>query len=165
MGDRENTELVQQGYQHFQNGDIQGLLGLLSEDVEWTQFEIEGVPFSGTRRGPERVGEFFSLVFDTEEPLHFEPREFVAQGEKVVALGDYAWRVKSTGREYESDFVHALPCEMGRWQSTRSSWTPRLLVQHIAEAEHPTAPSSECETALAIGHELVGPGPSSRFIH
>jgi ketosteroid isomerase-like protein len=43
VGDRENTELVQQGYQHFKNGDIQGLLGLLSEDVEWTQFEIEGV--------------------------------------------------------------------------------------------------------------------------
>jgi uncharacterized protein len=108
VGERENTELVQQGYQHFKNGDIQGLLGLLSEDVEWTQFEIEGVPFSGTRRGPERVGEFFSQVFDTEEPLHFEPREFVAQGDKVVALGDYAWRVKSTGREYETDFVHVF---------------------------------------------------------
>jgi hypothetical protein len=56
VGERENTELVQQGYQHFQNGDIQSLLGLLSEDVEWKQFEIEGVPFSGTRQGPERVG-------------------------------------------------------------------------------------------------------------
>jgi hypothetical protein len=40
-----------------------------------------------------------------------------------------------------------------------------LLVQPIAEAEHPTAPSSECEPALAMGPELVGPGPSSRFIH
>ena len=114
MGDRENTELVQQGYQHFQNGDIQGLLGLLSEDVEWTQFEIEGVPFSGTRRGPERVSEFFSQVFDTEDPLHFEPREFVAQDDKVVALGHYAWRVKSTGREYESDFVHVFTVRDGK---------------------------------------------------
>jgi len=57
VGERENTEPVQQAYQHFQNGDIQSFLGLLSEDVEWTLFEIEGVPFSGTRRGPERVGE------------------------------------------------------------------------------------------------------------
>jgi uncharacterized protein len=114
VGERENTELVQQGYQHFKNGDIQGLLGLLSEDVEWTQFEIEGVPFSGTRRGPERVGEFFSQVLDTEEPLHFEPREFVAQGEKVVALGHYAWRVKSTAREYESEFVHVFTVRDGK---------------------------------------------------
>jgi uncharacterized protein len=114
VGERENTELVQQGYQHFQNGDIQGLLGLLSDDVEWTQFEIEGVPFSGMHRGPERVGEFFSQVFDTEEVLHFEPREFVAQGDKVVALGDYAWRVKSTGREYETDFVHVFTVRDGK---------------------------------------------------
>jgi ketosteroid isomerase-like protein len=114
VGERENTELVKQGYQHFKNGDIQGLLGLLSEDVEWTQFEIEGVPFSGTRRRPERVGEFFSQVFDTEEPLHFEPSEFVAQGEKVVALGHYAWRVKSTGREYETDFVHVFTVRDGK---------------------------------------------------
>jgi uncharacterized protein len=85
------------------------VLELLSEDVEWKLFEIEGVPFSGTRRGPERVDEFFSQVFDTEEVLHFEPRELVAQGDKVVALGHYAWRVKSTGREYESDANSIFP--------------------------------------------------------
>jgi uncharacterized protein len=113
MSERENTELVQHAYQHFKDGDIQGLLGLLSEDVEWKLFEMEGVPFSGTRRGDERVGEFFSQVFDTEEPLHFEPRELVAQGDKVVALGDYAWRVKSTGREYESHFVHVFTVRDG----------------------------------------------------
>jgi uncharacterized protein len=114
VGERENTQLVHQAYQHFKNADIQSVLGLLSEDVEWTLFEIEGVPFSGTRRGSERVGEFFSEVFDTEEVLHFEPRELVAQGEKVVALGDYAWRVKSTGREYETDFVHVISVRDGK---------------------------------------------------
>ena len=114
MGERENTELVHQAYQHFKNADIQSVLGLLSEDVEWTLFEIEGVPFSGTRRGPERVGEFFSEVFDTEEVLHFEPRELVAQGDKVVALGNYAWRVKSTGLEYETDFVHVFTVRDGK---------------------------------------------------
>jgi ketosteroid isomerase-like protein len=114
MSERDNTELVQHAYQHFKDGDIQGLMGLLTEDVEWKLFEIEGVPFSGTRRGVERVGEFFSQVFDTEEPLRFEPRELVAQGDKVVALGDYAWRVKSTGREYESDFVHVFTVRDGK---------------------------------------------------
>jgi ketosteroid isomerase-like protein len=114
MSERENTELVQHAYERFRDGDIQSLLELLSEDVEWKLFEIEWVPFSGTRRGVERVGEFFSQVFDTEEPLRFEPRELVAQGDKVVALGDYAWRVKSTGREYESDFVHVFTVRDGK---------------------------------------------------
>src|SRR5215211_6035353 len=98
VGERENTELVQQGYQHFKNGDIQGLLGLLSEDVEWKLFEIEGVPFSGMHRGPERVGEFFSQIFETEEVLHFEPREFVAQGDKVSG----AWTLRLARKVHRS---------------------------------------------------------------
>ena len=35
MSEEQNTRLVQQAYQDFQNGDIQGVLGTLSEDVEW----------------------------------------------------------------------------------------------------------------------------------
>jgi uncharacterized protein len=60
------------------------------------------------------VGESFSRIFDTEEVLHFEPRELVAQGDKVVALGNHAWRVKSTGREYETDFVHVFSVRDGK---------------------------------------------------
>jgi ketosteroid isomerase-like protein len=32
----------------------------------------------------------------------------------VVSLGDYAWRVKVTGREYESDFVHVYSVRDGK---------------------------------------------------
>jgi ketosteroid isomerase-like protein len=53
VGDRENTELVQQGYQHFQNGDIQGLLGLLSEDVEWTVVSRSSVGSWKWQRGEQ----------------------------------------------------------------------------------------------------------------
>jgi uncharacterized protein len=38
----------------------------------------------------------------------------VAQGDKVVALGNYAWRVKSTGLEYETDFVHVFTVRDGK---------------------------------------------------
>ena len=40
MGERENTELVQQAYQHFKGGDIQGFLESLSEDVEWGSLPV-----------------------------------------------------------------------------------------------------------------------------
>ena len=41
-------------------------------------------------------------------------REFVAQGDKVVVLGHYVWHVKATGKEWESDFVHALSVRDGK---------------------------------------------------
>ena len=43
-----------------------------------------------------------------------ELREFVAQGDKVVVLGHYVWHVKATGKEWASDFVHALSVRDGK---------------------------------------------------
>jgi ketosteroid isomerase-like protein len=76
--------------------------------------EIEGVPFRHTYHGVEEVGDFFSALADSQEVQQFEPREFVSQGEKVVALGHYAWRVNSTGREFESDFAHVFIVRDGK---------------------------------------------------
>jgi uncharacterized protein len=114
MSEEENTRLVQQAYRDFQNGDIQGVLGSLSEDVEWVTTQLSGVPVGGTYHGIEGAGRFFSSLVDTQELRLFESREFVAQGEKVVALGHYAWHVKSTGREWESDFAHVCVVRDGK---------------------------------------------------
>ena len=46
--------------------------------------------------------------------LDIAPREFVAQGDKVVSLGHYRWRVKSTGQEYSSDFAHVFTVSDGK---------------------------------------------------
>jgi ketosteroid isomerase-like protein len=114
MSEQENTTLVQQAYGHFQSGDILAVLDSLSEDVQWVPAEAEGVPVSGTRRGREQVGQFFQSLSDTQEAQQFEPREFVTQDDKVVALGHYAWHVKPTGREWESDFAHVFIVRDGK---------------------------------------------------
>jgi uncharacterized protein len=96
VSEQENAKVVEQVYGRFKSGDIQSLLNLLSDDVEWELPNIENVPFAGKRHGREQVGEFFKALADTQEVQHFEPKEFIAQGDKVVALGHYHWRVKST---------------------------------------------------------------------
>ena len=114
MGEHENTELVQRAYGSFQSGDIPALLDSLSQDVEWVTAELEGVPVSGTWHGREQVGQFFQTLSDTQEVRQLELREFVAQDDKVIVLGHYAWHVKSTGREWESDFAHVLSVRDGK---------------------------------------------------
>ena len=114
MSERENTQLVQQAYRDFQNGDIPALLDAPSEDIEWVVPEVEGAPGRGTWRGPEQIGESFRILSDTQEPRQIELREFVTQGDKVAVLGHYIWHVKATGKEWESDFVHALSVRDGK---------------------------------------------------
>src|SRR5215211_7208207 len=114
MSEHENTELVQRAYGSFRDGDIPALLDSLSEDVQWVTAEIEGVPVGGTWRGREQVGQFFETLSDGQEARQLELREYVAQDDRVIALGHYAWHVKATGKVWESDFAHVLTLRDGK---------------------------------------------------
>jgi ketosteroid isomerase-like protein len=114
MSEKENIEVVQKAYQNFKSGSIPALLDLLTDDVTWQLPEIENVPFGGRREGRDEVGGFFASLAGAQESLTFEPREFVAQNDKVIALGRYTWRVKSNGREYGGEWAHAFTVRDGR---------------------------------------------------
>jgi uncharacterized protein len=114
MSEKENTQLVMQAYDKFKRGDIPGLIDMMSDDIEWVLDAVENVPFTGARRGKEQVGEFFSLLGEMQHPLQFEPREFIAQDDKVVALGHYAWSVKSTDRVFECDWAEVFTVQNGK---------------------------------------------------
>jgi ketosteroid isomerase-like protein len=114
MSEQDNVEVVKRAYENFKTGDIGALLGQMAEDVDWRLPEIEGAPFAGARKGRGQVSEFFKSLADSQDSLSFEPREFVAQGDKVVALGVYNWRVKATGREYGGDWAHVFTVRDGK---------------------------------------------------
>ena len=114
MSEQDNVAVVRSAYENFRGGDITGILNSLTDEVDWRLPEIEGVPFSGGRTGRESVGGFFSLLAESQETVSFEPREFVAQGDKVIALGTYRWRVKKNGREYGGDWAHVFTVRDGK---------------------------------------------------
>lgn len=51
--------------------------------------------------------------------LVLEPRDFLANSSSVAVIGYTRCRVRSTGREYETDFVHLVTVESGRVQRFR----------------------------------------------
>ena len=112
-----NVQIVQDAYAKFATGDIQGLIGLCSEDVHWQTPEIENSPLGGVKKGHAGVAEFFSLLVTSEDITKFEPLEFIAQGDRVVVLGKHCAVVKETGRSYETDWVQIFTIEDGKISS------------------------------------------------
>ena len=106
MSEQGNVQVIQAAYAAFERGDIQSILDSLSERVEWIGPEVE--PVAGTYRGRDEVGGFFRKVHEIAEFSRFEPREYVAQGDRVIALGSYRAKVRSTGRFYECDWAMAF---------------------------------------------------------
>ena len=114
MSEQDNIAIVQQAYSNFKSGNIPGLLDLMSDDITWQLPEMKDVPFGGKRTGRRGVGDFFSILGTNQDSLSFEPRETIAQGDKVVSLGSYHWRVKSTNGEYGCDFAHVFTINGGK---------------------------------------------------
>src|SRR5882762_9348124 len=110
----QNKAIVQQAYNNFKSGNIEALLSLMSDDITWTLPEMEGVPFAGARTGRASVAEFFATVGAAQDALQFEPRELIAEGDTVIPLGSYTWRVKANNREFRSDFAHAWTIRNGK---------------------------------------------------
>jgi ketosteroid isomerase-like protein len=114
MSEQDNIALVRQAYTNFKTGNIDALLNQFADDITWELPKIESTQFGGKRNGKAQVGEFFQLVNKAQESLDFDPRDFIAQGDRVVALGSYRWRVRETGREFTSDFAHAWTIKNGK---------------------------------------------------
>ena len=116
MNEAQNTNVVQDAYAAFGRRDIETLLGYVDENVRWqgVMGTAAYVPFSGERTGKAQVAEFFRQVAAAVDFQQFEPREFVAQGDKVVAIGHYRAITKQTGKSFESDFAMVFTLRDGK---------------------------------------------------
>ena len=112
----QNTKTVQDAFAAFLRGDVTSLLGLMTDDVVWEPVlgTASHVPFSAKRQGKPAVAEFFQQVAANEEFTQFEPREYIAQGNTVVAVGHYRAVTKSTGKSFESDFAMVFTLRDGK---------------------------------------------------
>jgi ketosteroid isomerase-like protein len=114
MNEQANIELVRQGYEAYDKGDIPRLLGLCAQDIEWELPEVEGIPFTGKRHGLGQVSDFFRALAECQDTREFKPDRILAQGDQVVVLGHAAFTVRATGTEYSDNWCHVFNIAGGK---------------------------------------------------
>ena len=118
MSVQENIQIVENGFAAFGRGDIQGLLALFAEDSEWIS-PGEGLPLAGTHRGHAALADFFQKVSEAMEFSSLKPREFVADGDRVLVVGFDSGRVKATNRTFEGHWDLAFTVRNGKVTNVR----------------------------------------------
>lgn len=113
MATNANKQIVKDLFAAFGSGDIAVLRDLVAEDVIW---HLPGkVPhYSGTYEGPDRVADFFEGLFENVGVEVFQPREFVAEADRVFVIGSSRGQVKSTGRMFDNRWVMAFIVRDGK---------------------------------------------------
>ena len=113
MSDK-NVEIVRSGYDCVGRGDIEGLLALFDDAIEWKTPGPKELPTAGTRRGRQQVAEFFQTMDKVFEITRMEPRTFLADGDRVVVLGVDTSRIKATGTVLDGEWAHVFTLKNGK---------------------------------------------------
>jgi ketosteroid isomerase-like protein len=126
MSTQESLQVVKDGFAAFGRGDMPRLLDLMAEDVVW-DIPGAGLPLAGTYRGRDGVASFFQNLSADVEILDFQPREFLADGNRVLVVGWERTRVRTTNRTVELDWVMAFTVRDGKVSAYRQYLDTKLF--------------------------------------
>jgi uncharacterized protein len=84
MSEQDNIDVIKRGYEAFSSGDVETMMSLLDDDIEWVQPGQSAV--SGTFHGKAEVLELIGRL--GEKDLTVKLNRLIADGDTVVALTD-----------------------------------------------------------------------------
>jgi len=82
MSEQDNKDIIERGYAAFSNGDVEAVMNLFDDDIEWVQ--PGGSAVSGTFHGKAEVMEHLGRL--AEKSLTVKLLQLVAEGDTVVAV-------------------------------------------------------------------------------
>jgi ketosteroid isomerase-like protein len=82
MSEQDNKEIIKRGYEAFSSGDLDTVMSLFDDDIEWVQPGDSAV--SGTFHGKTEVMEHFGRL--AEKGLAVTLNQLIAEGDTVVAI-------------------------------------------------------------------------------
>ena len=134
MSIEKNIQTVKDFFAAIGRGDREGLLALVAEDIEWI---IPGTdwPLAGTHRGHAGLVNLLETASKSIE-TSTEPREFVAQEDRVLVVGFARGKIKATNKTFEDDWVFDITVRNGKLTNIREY----IDTQALARASQKTQP-------------------------
>lgn len=100
-----DLDVIRGMYSAFARGDIPSVLAALAPQIVW--IEAEGFPSAGTYTTPDAVLHNVFMRLGAEwDDFGAVPKEYVCDGQTVVAIGDYSGTNKATGKAFKAPFAH-----------------------------------------------------------
>ena len=123
MSAEQNIETARQMYQAFGRGDVQAMLDLVTDDIDWsTDAAIPSAPWYGPRHGKAEVASFFEAIGQAGPVTEFTPLAFASNDDgDVMVFIRYAFTVTATGKHVAMNMHHYWKFRDGKACFVRSS--------------------------------------------
>jgi len=127
----EVVRLSRDGYRMFRENDP-AFLDRMDPEIEW--HVPDTLPGGGDLRGPLEVVEFLDTMSGLWEDAYPEPEEFLPAGDKLIVLGTWRARARSTGVRVEVPFAHVHQFREGKLVYFRNYIDAAKALQSLEEA-------------------------------
>ncbi|WER50517.1 nuclear transport factor 2 family protein [Cupriavidus sp. WKF15] len=111
--------VVKTAYEAYGRGDVNTILDLVADQVDWKMVGPPQIPYTGQRNNKAEVASFFAQLAQADDTEIFEPREFIESGEHVVVLGFLRGTTRPEGKLVETEWLHIFTVVDGkirRWK-------------------------------------------------
>jgi uncharacterized protein len=113
-----NLQVVKDFFAAISGGDKQRVLNLVAEDIEWI-IPGEDWPLAGTHRGHAGLADVLQKASEKVEMTYPKPPEFVAQGDRILAIGVATGKIKATNKSFKDDWVFDITVRNGKLTKIR----------------------------------------------
>jgi len=126
-----NVESVQRIYEAFGAGDVETILGLLADDVDFSsESEAPIAPWHGVRTKAE-VPAFFQAIGETIDVTDFTVLSVTANDTDVMAVIRFGFTVRSNGKPGTMNLYHWWTFRDGKVVLYRGSEDTALVAERL----------------------------------
>ena len=129
-----NVQVVKDFFAAIGSGDKERMLALVAEDIEWI-IPGEDWPLAGTHRGHAGLADVLKKASETVEMTYPSPPEFVAQGDRILAIGVATGKIKATNKSFKDDWVFDITVRNGKLTKIREYIDTQALAKASAGGE------------------------------
>jgi ketosteroid isomerase-like protein len=134
---QENVDAVRVVYEAINRGDPRPVLEVFHEKLEFQ--EPASLPYGGTYRGPNGMGQLVSALAENWDGLHLEIDELLEAGDCVVIRARLQARAKLTGSEVDEPYLEVPRFREGKAIAGWIQMDTAKVLQALGRETLPTA--------------------------
>ena len=131
MSIENNVQVVKDFFAAIGSGDKERVLDLVAEEIEWI-IPGENWPLAATHRGRAGLADLLQKASEKVEMTYPKPPEFVAEGDRILAIGVATGRIKATNKYFKDDWVFDITIRNGKVTKIREYIDTQALAKASA---------------------------------
>ena len=114
-----NKEILKTAYTKWHDtrgGSVDHWLSLMADEIDFRSLADGegGLNFTKQVESRADMDRYFSGLSEGMEMVNYKVSQYVAEGETVVVVGSTSWRVKATGKVFDTPKVDVVRFEDGK---------------------------------------------------